>query len=71
MVLRLVERLPAPDRKYARWMRSDLRGRDFDVIVFAAKPLVVRNGGYSPWVAVNSNEFINPYMCEGGALPSL
>jgi len=50
-----------------RWMRS---GWDRSLFVFVAHPISVTSNGYSPWVALNTNVFINPVECEVGAYPT-
>ncbi len=51
-----------------RWMRS---GWDRSIFVFVARPLFTRGSTWhSPWVALNTNVFIDPVNCQVGAYPT-
>ncbi|HLJ83489.1 MAG TPA: hypothetical protein VKT51_04890 [Candidatus Eremiobacteraceae bacterium] len=51
-----------------RWMRD---AEDGSILVFVERPLFTADSsGYSPWLALNTNMFINPVSCEVGAYPT-
>jgi hypothetical protein len=51
-----------------RWIRV---GSDSSVDVFVARPLFKAGStGHWPWVALNTNEFIDPVLCDTGAYPT-
>lgn len=51
-----------------RWMRI---GSDSSIDVFVARPLFTADSsGHSPWIALNTNEFIDPVLCDIGAYPT-
>jgi hypothetical protein len=51
-----------------RWMRS---GWDRSIFVFVARPLFTPGSSWhSPWVALNTNVFIDPVNCQVGAYPT-
>ena len=57
----------AADVHFIRWMRS---GWGHSLFIFVARPIIMKSQGYSPWVALNTNVFINPVECEVGAYPT-
>lgn len=51
-----------------RWMRDT---EDGSILVFVERPLFTEDSpGYSPWLALNTNMYINPVSCEVGAYPT-
>jgi hypothetical protein len=51
-----------------RWMRD---GSDQSILVFVARPFFETGSTWHrPWVALNSNEFIDPVLCQMGAYPT-
>jgi len=51
-----------------RWERN---GSDRSIFVFVERPVFTTGStGYSPWLALNANVFINPVNCDIGAYPT-
>jgi hypothetical protein len=71
-IMKWVARIPASKRSEIRWMRILTPAVGPHVLIFLERPLEQpERGGYSPWVALNTNVFINPKTCEVGAIPTV
>lgn len=58
----------ASEQHLVRWMRDPYRPGA--LFVFVARPIERNSNGYSPWVALNTNEIIDTRQCSIGAYPT-
>jgi hypothetical protein len=69
-IMKFVAKMPASDRQYAKWLRTGSSSEPgYGLIIFSATPLSYQGGGYWPWLAVNTNVFVDPHACEVNAYP--